>query len=296
MRRSLVLALVAALATLTGACGSGHAEQQSDRQSARPSDPSEQQSARPSENPAERAARARQVAAAWNGSRAEASWRAGYHPLGDWTALPKGLTDLPLTLRATLPPLPRPDAEVKWPDGSTLKAPLIPASTAYEALDRYEGPLTQLPVTSVTLGTMPLRTSRGPATVPAWLFMVEGHTEPIRRAAASPSPLPKSPIAPTSSTVNGNRVENIQGSTLTIVTPHGSCDDGVEVEALETPGSVVLTPYTVNPQEGLCRADLKMERVKVNLAGPLADRILLDASTGAPIPYDAANGPSPTWS
>ncbi|MBP5939298.1 hypothetical protein [Streptomyces acidiscabies] len=279
MRRSLVLALVA-LTMLAAACGEETTT--SGRHSTSP-------------DPAQRTERARQVAAAWNGSRAEASWRAGYHPLGDWTALPEGLRNPLVTLRATLPPLPRPDAEVRWPDGSTLKVPLTPASTAYEALDRYEGPSTQVPVTAVTLGTMPLQTSRGPATVPAWLFTVEGYASPIRRAAVRPSARPKSPIGAVSSSMLAGQVGGIRGRALTIVVPHSPCDDGVGVEVLETPGSVVLSPYTVNPRDGACAAVLKMERVRVDLDRPLSDRVLLDASTGAPMPYDMADG-SPSWS
>ncbi|WP_416975129.1 hypothetical protein [Streptomyces sp. 4F14] len=285
MRRLLVLAVTAVMMLTAAACGEER-------------DGKEQRAA-PAPAPHPRTERARQVAAAWNGSQAEASWRAGYHPMGDWTQFPEGLTDPPLTLRATLPRLPRADAEIKWSSGPTLTAPLVPADTAYGSLAQYAGPGTQLPVTAVKLGTMSLLTTRGPATVPAWLFTVEGHGTPVKRAAVRPSRLPKSPIAPVTSSnfqLPTTRVEKIQGSALTVIVPHGSCDDGVEMEALETPGSVVLSAYAVNPQDGLCRADLKMEPVKVTLRAPLADRVLLDASTGTPVPYDVVNGRSPSWS
>ncbi|MET8979197.1 hypothetical protein ABZX85_26650 [Streptomyces sp. NPDC004539] len=241
--------------------------------------------------------RARQVAAAWNGSRAAASWRAGYHPLGEWTRYPAGAENASLTLRTNLPDPPATPGRIKWPDGTSVTRPLQPASTAYDVLNRYAGYGPQLAVTSVKLGETTLPTTRGPATVPAWLFTVAGYDTPVTRAAALPSELPESPIA-------GSRVEQwsvsrvaaVRGATLNVIVPHGTCAAGAFVDALETPGSVVLSAHVPDPEPGPCTADLKLDPVTVRLTAPLGTRVLLEASTGLPVPYDLPNGSSPSWS
>ncbi|QNP72410.1 hypothetical protein IAG44_25310 [Streptomyces roseirectus] len=245
---------------------------------------------RPEDDPRARAERARQVADAWNGSRAAASWGSGYHPMGEWSQLP--VETATFALRTALPGAAPASGRVTWSDGRSLTRPLLPASTAYEALSSVGGVGPQLAVTSMKLGTMTLPTSRGPATVPAWLFTVDGYATPISRAAAVPSKFPGSLRASPTPV----RFQGSQGSTVTVVVPHGSCDDGVAVDIWETPGSVVLTTRVVNPQPGPCTADLAMEPVTVRLTSPLGTRALLDAATGVPVPYGLPGGLSPSWS
>ncbi|MHC5903057.1 hypothetical protein ACVNF4_03960 [Streptomyces sp. S6] len=241
--------------------------------------------------------RARQVAAAWNGSKSAASWQAGYHPTGDWTRYPRGAENAALTLRTTALPTPSPaSAHIKWPDGTSITRPLQPAATAYDFLNRYAGQGPQLTVTSVKLGEMTLPTTRGPATVPAWQFTVDGYDAPVARAASVPSELPPGPLPSRAAQWTASRLVTAQGSTVTVIVPHGTCDAGAGVKVLETPGSVVLTAYVRAPKSGPCRADLKMEPVRVRLAAPLGTRALLDASTALPIPYDLPKGASPSWS
>jgi len=280
MRRLSVLAVVAAT-MLLGACGESPGERV-DGQGVAPVHPSLE--------------RARQVAAAWNGSKAAVSWQAGYHPAGDWTRYPGGAENAGLTLRTALPAPSPASARVKWPDGTSVSRPLQPAATAYDFLNRYAGYGPQLTVTSVKLGEMTLPTTRGPATVPAWLFTVDGYATPITRAAAVPSPLPPAPLPPRTGQWTASRLVTARSSTVTVIVPHGTCDAGAAVKALETPASVVLTAYVRAPEPGPCRADLKMERVTVRLAAALGKRALLDAATALPVPYDLPKGASPSWS
>ncbi|MFM9447668.1 hypothetical protein [Streptomyces acidiscabies] len=251
---------------------------------------------RASPTPTDTGERAREVATAWNGSQAAASWQSGYHPTGDWVRYPKGAENATLTLRTALPSPPSGPARVKWPDGRTLTRPLQPAATAYDILNRHAGYGPQLTVTSVKLGETTLPTSRGPATVPAWLFTVDGYNTPVSRAAVLPSKLPERPLPGRAAPWTVSRLLSVRGSTVTVVVPHGSCDAGASVDALETPGSVVLTASVGDPEPGACIASLEMEPVTVRLAAPLGNRVLLDASTATPLPYDLPNSLSPSWS
>ncbi|NEA42358.1 hypothetical protein G3I42_24420 [Streptomyces sp. SID11385] len=148
-----------------------------------------------------------------------------------------------------------------------------------------------LTVTGVRLGTMTVATTRGPATVPAWLFALDGYATPLKRAAATPSPVPRSPIGPTR-TLPGRHVDRLagvgaDGRTVTVVATHGACDDGPRVAVLETRDSVVLSGSVVNGRyTGLCTMQAKLTPVRVRLERPLGERVLLDALSGAPVLYE----------
>jgi hypothetical protein len=167
---------------------------------------------------------------------------------------------------------------------------------------RSSGPGPRLTVTRAKLGETTLATSRGPATVPAWLFTIEGYDTPLKRVAVDPSKLPEPPIGPVDQLSDDlwelNQLVEVaeDGRSVTVLAHHGSCDDGPAVEALETDGSVVLSGYVVGRKDGPCTADLRAKKVTVELDRPLGDRILLDAFTGRPVPHGNPSGPSPSWS
>ncbi|MFJ8630425.1 hypothetical protein [Streptomyces sp. NPDC093568] len=258
--------------------------------------------------------RAGAVAKAWDGSPAAAAWRKGYYPMADTVQLPEDafhneadkeayLTEN-FVLRADLPKSPKKETRVTWQGGGSLTLPLMGARETYERLDRGDGPAPQLTVTGVKLGETTLATSRGPATVPAWLFTLEGYDTPLKRVALDPSKLPRPPIGPARET-GTNDLNELQElvevaedeRSLVVHAFHGSCDDGPRVKALETDGSVVLSAYVADSHDdGLpCTADLRSKKVTVNLDRPLGDRILLDAFTGRPVPHGNLTGPSPSW-
>jgi hypothetical protein len=110
---------------------------------------------------------------------------------------------------------------IRFADGDTLSVPLTSEAQAYRAIDRgdpppcsegrgiapevqpesSEGPApvpgkagpsacTSLTVTGVKLGTVRMRTSRGEATVPAWLFTVDEISGPLARVAVAPPAVP----------------------------------------------------------------------------------------------------------
>ncbi|MFE4413897.1 hypothetical protein [Streptomyces sp. NPDC056821] len=242
-------------------------------------------------------ARAREVADAWDGSEAARVWRKGYHPIGEAVDLPEdAFHDISdkhayeaqnFALRGQLPAAPRKNGRVKWESGGSLTLPLMEARQAYEAVagGGNDGP--HLTVTGVKLGEMTLSTSRGPATVPAWLFTLDGYDTPLKLAAVRPSKPLKPPVKPEGS---GDSLQLVgtarDGRSVTVLAGHGSCDDGPAVDVLETSGSVVLSASVVGTKEGPCTADLLLEEVTVKLNRPLGDRLLLDAFTGRPVLYE----------
>ncbi len=257
--------------------------------------------------------RARDVAAAWDGSPAAEAWREGYHPMADPVQLPEGAfhdeadkeayLSQNVELRASLPEAPRKDGEVSWEGGGSLTLPLMGAREAYERLGGGgNGPGPRLTVTGVRLGETRLATSRGPATVPAWLFTIEGYDTPLKRVALTPSKLPEPPVGPAGDTptdglryLNGLVDVTGGGRSVTVLAHHGSCDDGPAVDVLETDGSVVLSGYVLGSNDGPCTSELLADEVTVELDRPLGDRVLLDAFTGRPVPYGRPDGRSPNW-
>ncbi|GHH16993.1 hypothetical protein [Streptomyces lanatus] len=248
--------------------------------------------------------RALKVAEAWDGSTAADTWRTGYYPIADPAQLPEDafhddadkeayLTQN-VVLRGNLPETPQTDAKVTWRSGESLTLPLLGARAAYEKLgggDLSPGP--HLTVTGAKLGETTLATSRGPATVPAWLFTIEGYDTPLKRVALNPSKPPKPPIGPAGQLGSAlwelNKVVEVtaDGRSVTVLAHHGACDDGPAVDVLETDGSVVLSGYVVGASDELCTAQLLSKKVTVELDRPLDDRILLDAFTGRPVSHSS---------
>ncbi|QOV41206.1 hypothetical protein IM697_19785 [Streptomyces ferrugineus] len=278
---SRTVRLLAALGLLAAGCGTGAASE--DR-----SDPA------PDTEP-----RAREVAKAWDGSPAAEIWRKGYFPMADLVQLPDDAfhNDVDkeaylmrnFVLRGELPETSAKDAKVTWPNGDSLTLPLAGARETYKRLDRADSPAPRLTVTGAKLGETTLATSRGPATVPAWLFTLEGYDTPLKRVALSSPKHPEPPIGPADHLSGGlwelNRLVEVaaDGRSVTVLAHHGSCDDGPGVDVLETDGSVVLSGYRVGARGGICTTDLRSKKVKVTLERPLGDRILLDAFTGRPV-------------
>lgn len=260
------------------------------------------------------AGRAQQIAAAWDGSEAADVWHKGYYPMGDAAPPPDGgfhseedkeAHELEnYVLSGELPTTAPEKGQAKWAGGGSLTRPLMDARQTYTALNRSDssaGP--HLTVTAATLGEMTIATSRGPATVPAWLFTLKGYDEPLKRLALRPSKPPKPPIGPLGEapTELHQLVQLVDvsgdGRTVTVLASHGSCDDGPRVKALETDGSVVLSATVANvAQDVVCAAVMNTKKVTVELERPLTDRVLLDAYTGQPLPYGEPNWSSPSWS
>lgn len=213
------------------------------------------------------------------------------------------------------------DGTIRFPDG-TLRVPLVSAAEAYAQLDqgdpppcdgrpmapaprpkggptvepgpdgpvatRAAGPCVPLTVTGAKLGSASVRTSRGEATVPAWLFTVEGLRAPVARLAVSPSAVGAAPEGTAPSrpvddgivgaldlrAVTGNRVDYRVGI--------GACDGEPTPLVLERDDVVVLGGGVVR-STGPCTMQLVMKPVSVTLKAPLGDRTVLDVAGGTPL-------------
>ncbi|MER5527986.1 hypothetical protein ABT075_25925 [Streptomyces sp. NPDC002677] len=264
------------------------------------------------QSPQKQEERARQVADAWRGSGSAAAWRRGYYPMADAVQVPesgwhsqadkRAYETQNFALKGSLPVATTKRGKIDWTDGKALTRPLVGAEKAYQsfALNRSAGP--RLTVTGAELGQTTIVTSRGTATVPAWLFTLEGYDTPLKRVAVTPSKLPQQPISQARQgsagglrSVPGLAGTATDGRSITVKAAHGACDDGPVVKALETDENVVLYASVKGAQTGPCSADLIEQNVKVELRKPLGDRILLDAFTGRPVSYGEPDGRSPSW-
>ncbi|MFD5652791.1 hypothetical protein [Streptomyces sp. NPDC127039] len=297
-KRSVCMLLVALLSTsLLAGCGNdqhrsdGHANDQSLRMQEE---------------------RARQVADAWRQSAAAAAWAQGYYPMADAVQKPesgwrsradeRAYETKNFVLGADLPSTASAVGKVDWGNGKDLTRPLIEATKAYQSFALNHSPGPHLTVTGARLGTTTIVTSRGNATVPAWLFTLESYDTPLKRVAVIPSELPKPPIGQArQGTTGGLRsIARLAGTaadgrSITVRATHGSCDDGPVVKALETDESVVLYASVKGVESGTCPADLIEQNLRVELSQPLGDRLLLDALTGRPVPFGDPRGTAPSW-
>ncbi|MFJ4000365.1 hypothetical protein [Streptomyces parvus] len=256
-------------------------------------------------------ARASEVAAAWDGSQAAEAWRKGFHPTGEHIQPPenglRGEADKRafetrnFELRSELPAASSRMGQVTWERGDSLTLPLTDAQDAYASLDRSSGP-GPLTVTKAEPGVMTLATHRGPATIPAWFFILEGYDTPLKLAAVAPSRLPEPPIAPMRQTSSHDlaplrRLVDVaaDGRSVTVQANGGGCGDAPTVRVLETSGSVVLSASLTGVDDEPCTSQLDSEKLIVRLDRPVGDRTLLDAFTGRPVPYGEPGGPSPSW-
>ncbi|MEU8422868.1 hypothetical protein AB0C15_18520 [Micromonospora sp. NPDC048835] len=224
--------------------------------------------------------------------------------------------------RARVPMYPtRVGGEIQFPDGR-LTLPLVSAAEAYRQLDQGDplpcpgrpkrpgrpapgGPTVEpgpdgwatsstqtaclpLTVTAVTFGAVPVRTSRGVAQVPAWLFSIKELATPVVRLAVAPTavtPVPE-PTAPAGPLPDGlvaaQNLAAVDGARLTVRLGVGACDTGITPLVWERPDVVVVGGH-VTRASGECIDLLKVEPVTATLATPLGARPVLDVSTGAPL-------------
>ncbi|MFJ5598115.1 hypothetical protein ACIP95_09275 [Micromonospora parva] len=222
--------------------------------------------------------------------------------------------------QVAIPPT-RVGGEIRFPDGR-LTLPLISAAEAYRQLDTGDplpcpgrpkqpgrptpgGPTVEpgpdgwvtsstrtaclpLTVTAVTFDTVPVRTSRGVAQVPAWLFTIEELIARVARLAVAPTavtrvPEPTAPARPLpDGLVAAQDLAAVDDTRLTVRLGVGACDTGITPLVWERP-DVVVVGGRVTRATGECIALLKLEPVTVTLATPLGARPVLDVHTGAPL-------------
>ncbi len=220
--------------------------------------------------------------------------------------------DLPTTRPA--------EGTIRFPDGK-LNVPLISAVEAYGQLSqgdpppcpvgptepatpppaapgdggpdepvssRPQGGCVALTVIGVELGSAPVRTSRGEAQVPAWLFTVAEIGAVVARVAVAPhavgaAPEPVAPSGPAPrGLVGAQDIEAVDGAKLTFRLGVGSCDTGI-TPLVQEHDHVVVVGGTVIQPTGVCDDALRLEPVEVTLAAPLGARPVLEVLNGTPL-------------
>lgn len=270
--------------------------------------------------------RAEQVVAAWHDSGRDEAWRSGFRPLEPLTVPPLGPLPEQVEaaisagwLRAgTDLPADRPDeGEVAYHDGGAEKVPVLSAAEAFRAIasgepacppeqppgpepttgpeptpagpdDPVSGPATcaVLTVTGARFGTVSVRTSRGPAEVPAWLFDLAGTEGPLARVAVAPEAVAEVPrldgvdFPYQEGLATAMRLVAADGPHLTFTIGIGACDVDPAPLVHET-AEVVVVGGTVRREPGttVCTDELRSAEVTVTLDEPLGSRPVL-ATTG----------------
>jgi hypothetical protein len=211
---------------------------------------------------------------------------------------------------------------IRFPDGS-LTVPLISAREAYGQLDQGDPPAcpdrttdpgsattgpgagatgpdaptsttldscTSLTVTAAELGTVTVRTSRGDAHVPAWLFTVaELSAGPVARVAVADSavgPVPTVGIPEATGVppefVTAQDLVEVDGARLTYRLGVGACDTKITPLVQEYPDLVVVAGHVVRTT-GVCTEQLLLAPVAVTLGAPLGARPVLSIAGPAPL-------------
>jgi hypothetical protein len=200
---------------------------------------------------------------------------------------------------ATQLPTSGPETTVTWPDGSTVKRPLLTARQVFDGLVQSKSTCEgadcarRLRVTGAKAATKTLPTSRGMATIPVWEFTIDGYTRPFVYAAVAPDqppggsqdgrPAPEikglGPVVDWSGT-------STDGLVLSARVQHGSCVDALPGQVYETKDVVVLIgrigPWKL-PEGAACDAALRVTPAQFRLARPLGNRTVLDAVSGDPM-------------
>jgi hypothetical protein len=273
--------------------------------------------------------RATTVAQAWQAAPGRMAWQTGYVPLQGPTVLPADPKFTDETKQAflagwyvrqvKLPDTKPANADIRFPDGA-LSVPLIAATAAYRQLDQGDPPpcsarpaapavtstgpdgsvssgpasaCVPLTVTAAKLGTVAVRTSRGEAQVPAWLFTVRELAAPVARlAVAQPAigPVPTASVPAPSTTgelVTAQDLTAVDGAKLTYRLGIGACDNDLTPLVQES-DDVVVVSGGVTRSSGVCTEQLVVKPVTVTLDAPLGARPVLDANTGQPLLLTAA--------
>jgi hypothetical protein len=275
--------------------------------------------------------RAKDIVEAWHAAGLDTAWKTGFVPLESLTQLEWDMSILKDSsnidrasevksaigngwYRLAGGPLPTgaPDnGQVKFADGTAMSVPVVSAEDAYTALHNPAAPPVAscgtpscaLTITGARLATTTIRSSRGPATVPAWIFTVSEVTVPAIRVAVAPSavtPLPD-PDKVWSEAPGFTRLEAVvrrddaslvaAARRLTVHFLGGACEESRSAHVYQTPELVVLGVIVTPRGRGDCISLGVPSTLDIELAEPVGERVVLDVATSQPVTLDDC-GPS----
>lgn len=237
--------------------------------------------------------------------------------IGDWEPAVGGNNKIAvmsgmIVATAGLPSEAPSDGEVHWSKGTSQTVPLLSATAALnQIVVSAESKCTDcqpVRVTSASLGTASVQTSRGAATVPVWEFTVAGSAVRITRVAiaseVSVAPPPWDPSNPAQGVSVDSAKVSADGRTLTVsfvgARDHANvlCGEDYTGEVVESDLAVVVIVHVVSYTGPMPTAppgvqgpvavgcDLVGFRrdATVTLAAPLGDRAVLEVRDGQPVP------------
>jgi hypothetical protein len=250
--------------------------------------------------------------ARWNKAFAAAKGRPPFVPigeltqqLGDWEPSMGGDGKLALgsgalraaALASTAPPA----GAVRWSDGATVPVPLVSAADSFARIVKEGqgdcGTCTPLEITGAALSTVDIGTSRGTATVPAWIYTVRGTAVRIARVAVDPThivtvtPPPWNSLdTPDGTSVDGATV-NADGRRLTLRftgasdRPDDPCGADYTARVVEADTAVVaiIDEHRHGNTPVACTAVGYGRTAAVDLSRPLGDRAVLEIRQGMPV-------------
>lgn len=248
----------------------------------------------------------RAVAERWRATGLSEEWARGFVPREALTVLSQDVrftersksafTAGRWELHADLPDSAPSHGEIRWLDGTAMTSPLLRASAAYEQMSVPNphqecapgdcGPLT---VIGARLGEVRIQTSRGPAIVPAWQFDVRDVPGTFSRVAIAPTARSSLPPALEAAEVSGYQPG--EGTTVRLEYTYGACDKPHGARSFEA-DDLVVVDLDIETSDRVCTAVGLGGTTEVTLARPLGERIVLDASSGLPVPYGLRQPPA----
>ena len=230
--------------------------------------------------------------------------------LGDWEPAngdhKRALAAGRIVAGATLPAAPRPTGAVVWPDGTSRELPLIAADEALSLVASAGtgdcGDCVPLTATGARLSSVPIQTTRGPATAPAWVYTLRGTAVRVTRVAVADSATVKvtppswDPYhAPGGLAIN-SATTTTSGKRLTVAftgTPEPGrkpCGADYSATAVESADAVVviLREHRHAANE-MCTSIGGRRTATVELGRALGERAVLEVQQGLPVPVTVSD-------
>jgi hypothetical protein len=171
--------------------------------------------------------------------------------------------------------------------------PVIGAAQALAAM-RAEGssaigairPPSPLVITAVNLATSSFETDRGTRLLPAWMFSFQGVEHSAAVLAVAPSSRYSPPSGSNPASAGARLGTNGRTVTITFVGAapgRGPCTADYTVDQLASETAVAIRVRETNNRRGTCRLVGYARHVAIVLASPLGGRVLVDATTKAPV-------------
>jgi hypothetical protein len=228
--------------------------------------------------------------------------------LGEWEPVNEGykasLAAGLIVVDGDLPDSPSATAEVRWGDGSTATLPTVSAGGAVAQAPRMTSTCDgcdTLHITGAMLITDTAQSTRGPVTIPMWVYGLAGSSVRLTRPAVvepavGVTPPPWDSANPPSGLQIDSAVVSADGLTLTAnfvgaktIAQGGACGADDAGEAVESAYAVVVIIHQIDapqPPGGhvTCVAIGYSRSATATFAKPLGERVVLEDREGLPVP------------